>query len=174
MKNRFRTSLVFTALLLLLVAAMLVTGLSYPYNVKIAPFTAGIPTLVLLIILFLGELNPGWRIGGRRKQEGDPESENQEDSDFTSWGPVLNLFGWVFGFFAAVFLFGFMVATPVFLAGFLRRMAGVGWIKAVSSGVLCSVLAAWFVQGLFHIDLWLGAVPRLVPGILGGSIMPPF
>jgi hypothetical protein len=171
MKNRVRTPLVFTGMLLFFVAAMLAVGLGYPYNVKIAPFAAGVPTLVLLIILLLGEWSPEWRIGGKREKEGEADSE---DRDFASWGPVLNLLGWVFGFYAMLFLFGFMVATPVFLAGFLRRKAGVGWAGSVSCGVLCTLLSAYLVQVLFKIDLWLGAVPRLVPGFLGGSILPPF
>jgi hypothetical protein len=173
MKIQIRTSLVFTALMLFFVAVLLVAGLGYPYNVKIAPYTVGIPTLILLILLLLGELHPGWRIGAGVKQEGKTESQGQGNSDFTPWGPVLNLFGWVFGFYGAVFLFGFVVATPVFLAAFLRKKAGVGWIGAVSSGILCTLLFCSFIQVLFKIPLWLGAIPRLVPGILGGSIVPP-
>ncbi|PKN30878.1 MAG: hypothetical protein CVU64_01425 [Deltaproteobacteria bacterium HGW-Deltaproteobacteria-21] len=168
-----RTSLVFTAVMLFFVAVLLVTGMGYPFNVKIAPYTVGIPTLILLVILLLGELHPEWRIGAGGKQEGKSESKSEENSDFTSWAPVLNLFGWVFGFYGAVFLFGFMVATPIFLAAFLRRKAGMGWIAAVSSGILCTLLATWFVQGVFKIPLWLGAIPGVVPGILGGSIVPP-
>ncbi|PKN61525.1 MAG: hypothetical protein CVU57_28975 [Deltaproteobacteria bacterium HGW-Deltaproteobacteria-15] len=172
MKIQIRTSLVFTAVMLFFVAVLLVTGMGYPFNVKIAPYAVGIPTLILLVILLLGELHPEWRIAAGGNREG-PESKAEENSDFTSWAPVLNLFGWVFGFYAAVFLFGFMVATPIFLAAFLRRKAGVGLIGAVSSGILCTLLATWFVQGVFKIPLWLGAIPGVVPGILGGSIVPP-
>ncbi|RJR32217.1 MAG: tripartite tricarboxylate transporter TctB family protein [Desulfobacteraceae bacterium] len=174
MKERIRTSPVFTALLLILVAALLIAGRGYPFNVKIAPYAAGIPTLVLLIVILLGELNPAWRISRGRKEGEKAESEGREDSDFTSWGPVLNLLSWVFGFYAAIFFLGFLVATPFFLAGFLHRKAGIRWTAAVSSGVLCTLLSAWFVEKVFKISLWLGAIPKLIPGVLGGSIVPPF
>lgn len=174
MKVRIRTSLVFIALLLIFVATLLVVGQGYPFNVKIAPYAAGIPTLILLIVLFLYEFNPAWKIAGGRKEEEKAESGSKEESEFTSWGPVLNLLAWVFGFYAAIFLFGFLVATPFFLAGFLLRKAGVRWTVAVSSGILCTLFSAWFVQKIFKIGLWLGAIPKLIPGVLGGSIVPPF
>lgn len=173
MKTRIRVSLVFTAFMVVGVAVMLVAATGYPSNVKVAPYTVGFPTLALLLIILLGELHPGWKPGRKGEREGAPEPQGEGSSDFASWGPVLNLLAWILGYYVVVFLLGFMAATPVFLAAFLRRKAGVGWIWAVSSGILVTLLLSSFIQGLFKIPLWLGAIPRLIPGIVGGSIVPP-
>jgi uncharacterized membrane protein len=173
MKLRARTSLIFTTLLLAFVTVLLVVGFSYPWNVKIAPFVVGLPTWVLLFLLWLGEVNPEWSLGKRNRGREHAAARRAEESEFTRWAPVVNTLGWIVAFYLLLFLFGFLLVTPVFLSAFLIRKGKVRPLKAIPVAVLTTLVSCGFVQGLFKIDLWLGAVPKLIPHILGGSIVPP-
>lgn len=59
--------------------------------------------------------------------------------------------GWILGFFAAIVLFGFIVAVPVFLLAYLRLQAKEGWIF---SAIFTAVIWAAF-WGLFDRALHL-------------------
>jgi len=173
MKMRARTPLIFTTLLLAFVSVLLVVGSGYPKNVKIAPLVVGYPTWVMLFLVWLGEVNPRWRIVKGKGPKGSADSDKEGASDFTSWGPVLNTLSWIVVFYVSLFLFGFFLVTPVFLSAFLIRKGRMRPGMAILLGVFTTLLFCGFVQGIFKIDLWLGAVPKLIPHILGGSIVPP-
>lgn len=172
MKRKIHTTLVFTTLMLIMVAAMLVVGAYYPKDVRIVPFVVGVPTLIVLFLLWLGDIYPEQRIFNRIRLLGDTEKEKEDRSDFTRWGQVLNTLGWLLGYAILIFIFGFIVVTPVFLAAFFYRKADLNLTKSVLIAVLSSFAIIRFVKS-FGMDLWLGAIPKILPGILGGSIIPP-
>ena len=71
------------------------------------------------------------------------------------------------GFFSGVFS-----VPPLFVAVFLFMEAEMPPFRAI----VCSLIASAALYGgaiLLRIDLWMGAIPKLIPGILGGSIIPP-
>ena len=43
---------------------------------------------------------------------------------------------------------------------------------AVLSGVIATALLMTGMH-MVHIDVWAGAIPEIIPGLLGGSIIPP-
>jgi hypothetical protein len=172
MKFPIRTSLFFTTFLLVFVTALLVVARDYPPNVRMAPSVVGIPTWILLFILWLGEVNPGWRLLNKKRVEGSIQA-GEEEAEFTSWGPVLNVLAWIFLFYVFIFFFGFILVTPVFLTAFLIRKGEVRWRFAVPSAIFSTLIFWGLIEGIFKIDLWLGLVPEVIPGVFGGSIMPP-
>ena len=48
-----------------------------------------------------------------------------------------------------------------------------GWLKAGLYAVVAVVLIYMCMEGLIHADRWSGAIPTIIPGFLGGSIVPP-
>ena len=81
--------------------------------------------------------------------------------------------GWVFLFFVFVFFFGFALVSPVFIALFLIRKASMRWHVSVLYAVIATLLIYVFMEGLINADLWCGAIPEVIPGYLGGDIVPP-
>jgi uncharacterized protein YqhQ len=160
------------------VLVLTLTGFSYPIEVGIIPFVVGFPTLLLLLILWIGGFYPGiihWledAMGEGQSKEKNPEKP-EKSSEFTEWKPVLIVMTWVFLFFIFVFLFGFALISPVFIASFLIRKAEMRWQTSVVSALVATVLIYVFMEGLIKTDLWCGAIPEVIPGILGGSIIPP-
>jgi len=94
------------------------------------------------------------------------------NSDFTGWEYVLNTLGWILGSYICIFIFGFIAATPVFLAAFFIQKTDGNAVKSILIAIISSFVIIQFVQSL-GIDLWLGAVPKILSGIIGSPIIPP-
>ena len=69
------------------------------------------------------------------------------------------MLGWVLGFPLAIYLFGFLVAIPVFILGFIK-LRGRSWAIAVTIAAITTVI----IYGIFELglksDLWEGLVFR--------------
>ena len=163
--------------LLIFVLLLILTGLAYPKEVRMIPYVVGFPTLLLLLFLWVGGFNPvvrrwvemaarGQKRGG--KDLGRPEKE----PEFTEWGPVLIVMAWVFPFFIFVFLFGFALTSPIFMACFLNRKADMRWPAAIVYALVAVVCIYGLMEGVINADLWCGAIPEIIPGWLGGAIIP--
>lgn len=172
-----RGSLLFTASVGGFIALLLWAGLAYPPEVQVLPLVVGLPTLALIIVLLVGEFRPPvmqwldsalddlW--GGRRET-----ADASADQPATSWGPVVRMMSWAVGFFAAVFLLGMFVVPPLFIVAYLvaeARMRPTGALAASLAASTCLYAG----MALLGVDLWTGSVPEVVPGILGGGIIPP-
>ena len=152
---------------------MLVVATRYPHGVMLFPFVVGVPTLVLLFVLWLGSVCPGWKgLGRKGKPEGPAAAKAFEDSDFTPWVPVLNTLGWIAAYYALIFITGFFAATPLWLIAFFFRKSNLSLPKSVLGGVVSSFAIIRTVQA-FGIELWPGAIPKIISRILGGGVVPP-
>lgn len=178
MKLHFKASLVWSLLLTLFVVVLLVTAQDFPEDVRLVPFVIGIPTVVLFIVLLIGEFYPPlmewmestledlW--GGKRKGP-VVESLSQEA---TSWSSVIRVMAWAVAFFVLVFFLGFFLVPPVFIAAFLIMEAGVSPFRAIVASLITSIaLDSGMV--FLKVGLWMGAIPEIIPGFVGGSIIPP-
>jgi len=177
MKARWTGNLTWISLMLLFVLLLILVGFFYQKEVKLVPFVIGFPTLLLLVILWIGCFYPKvvrWveiAVG-----EGPNKSKNlirtEKNSEFTEWQPVLVIMGWIFLFFVFVFFFGFALISPVFITCFLIRKALMRWYVAFTYALIAIMLIYIFMEGLIKADLWCGAIPEIIPGLLGGAIIP--
>ena len=81
------------------------------------------------------------------------------------------IIGWIFIFYAFVFLLGFVVVSPVLISAFLIRKAGFSFPAAIAFALIATALISTGATGLLQVDLWSGAIPRIIPGIFGGTII---
>ena len=172
-----RGSLLFTVSVGGFITLLLWTGLGYPPEVQVLPLVVGLPTLALTIVLLVGEFHPPvmqwldsaldelW--GGRRET---PEAAAGQSS--TSWGPVLRMMAWAIGFFAAVFLLGLFAVPPLFIVAYLVTEARMRLGTALLASLVAST-CLYAGMALLGVDLWTGSIAEIVPGILGGGIIPP-
>ena len=172
-----RGSLIFTASVSGFVALLLWAGLGYPPEVQVLPLVVGVPTLALTIVLLVGEFHPPvmqwldsaldelW--GGRRET---PDVAAGQSS--TSWRPVLRMMAWAIGFFAAVFLLGLFAVPPLFIVAYLVTEARMRLSAALFASLVAST-CLYAGMALLGVDLWTGSIAEIVPGILGGGILPP-
>ena len=172
-----RGSLVFTVSVGGFIALLLWAGLGYPPEVQVLPLVVGVPTLALTIVLLAGEFHPPVMqrldsalddLWGGRQETTDPAVTRPA----SPWGPVLRMMAWAFGFFAAVFLLGMFVIPPLFIAAYLVTEARMRLVAALFASLVAST-CLYAGMALLGVDLWTGSIAEIVPGILGGGIIPP-
>jgi len=157
---------------------MLFEAQSFPTNVKVTPLILGGTTLGLFALLMAGEFYPPiikWMEPAIEDLlEGEkPRSMNIEDNSSaeTPWPPVLRIMIYIVGFWILVVFFGLIIIPPLFIIYFLAVEARVRLRNAILSSSIACVI---FITGLslLRVEMWLGTIPEVIPGILGGSILP--
>ncbi len=176
MRRKINGGFVFTLALGLFVLACLIEAPDLPATLRIAPYLVGGMTLTLICLLLAGNFWPGllrWTetalqdLWGSAK-EGPAIPAEQPPP----WPAIGKSMGYAAGFLGFSFLFGFIFVPPVFLSLYLIVEAKAPAVWAILSGVAATALLMTGMH-LVHIDVWVGAIPEIIPGLLGGSIIPP-
>lgn len=177
MKSRLDAPFFWFLAMALVVVAFLVDGRAFPPQVRIVPYLVGITTLVLLVILLLGNFYPAvtrwtestledlW--GGVRDAAG-----TRPPQEAPPWSGVFRIAAWIVGFFLSVFLLGIVAVPSFFIAAFLIVEAGVAARKAIPIALAVSFAVCAGMAAL-QVEFWTGLIPELIPGYLGGAILPP-
>lgn len=146
-----------TLVMLAIFVAMVAVASTYPPAARFMPFTIGIPGIALCLLQLSIDLyqrrHPHAEQGGDALRQAEDQvarmsgrrvhfempSDNALFTDVTyderervrreiiAWGYFL-------GLIAAILLFGFRIAVPVFLITFLRFQAGISWRNALIYG----------------------------------------
>jgi hypothetical protein len=145
----------FTSAIVAVIAWAMWAALAFPYEARLLPWVIGLPAALLcLVVLVL--------IAPRILSEPDSEEQArlldiQADRDIPGSLVAIRaaaLFGWVFGFFAAVWLVGFLPSVPLFVFLYLVIQGRERWWVALTVSVATSA----FMIGVFHLILrvaWL-------------------
>jgi hypothetical protein len=186
MKANATGTFVWVAIMAVAVIAMLVEAASLPPTLREVPDLLGWAVLVLFALLLVGEVYPvatAWMDtpleelweGGDADKVGPGDvsgaSSHNKARDAVPWPSVLRVLAYIVGFWTLIFLFGLYLVPPLFIVLFLVVEAGVRLRHAVVSTLIA---CAFLFAGLhfLKIDLWVGVVPEIVPGMVGGAIMP--
>lgn len=160
MKLKFTGAAVFAFVTLLLIAGALITSREWSFATRLFPWAIGIPAFCLCAIQLVIEL---WR---SQRAGRDEDVSGIMDLAVDRGVPLellvrraLNIFSWVFGLFAAIWLIGFIVSTPLFVWLYLTFQAREKqWISLMWTG-----FTLLFLIGLFHSILHVpwpeGAIP---------------
>lgn len=177
MNLRWNGTAIFSICLIAFVLAMVIGSFSFPFEVRITPLMVGSVSLLFLVLLVVGEFHPTllewteatledlW--GGRQKRNHRIKSGGRN----ADWPSVLKILIYIFGFWLAVFLIGLAVVPPLFIAIFLIFEADVKIRYATFAALLACLLIIGSLN-LMNVDIWAGVIPELIPGYIGGSIMP--
>ena len=98
-------------------------SLQWPGVVRQFPLTAAVPGAALSIAVLCAEL-PGLRAHARA---GGWRETFRSAAGEALLGPAMRFFGYLAALVAAAYLFGQMVALPLFIAVYLWRWGGYGW-----------------------------------------------
>ncbi len=178
MRVRRKGSLVCSLTLSLFVVILLVAAWQYPREVQLVPYVVGIPTLFLFMVLLIGEFYPtlmNWMesaledLWGGRTPGARVEAMSQ---DLASWFLVFRVMSWVVIFYVLVFFLGFFLVPPAFVAVFLIMEAEMRPSRAIAASLIASI-SLYGGMSFLKVELWSGAIPEIIPGLLGGAIIPP-
>lgn len=156
---RYRGSALTLGFLFLLVA-IVYTASDFTSQARFFPWAIGIPALVLTVIQLATEVVRAHRAESLEDIEDEGIVDLAVDRDIPTEvvvkrGSTLAL--WILGYFVAILLFGFNIASPVFVVLFLVFQAK----ERASIVLLCLFLVLALQIGVFHNVLrvtWLEAV----------------
>jgi len=164
---KFNFASLFTLLFFVLFALGVFTAREWQIQARLFPWVVGIPVLALCTYQLVKDLF------FRQEASDEAEALGFMDLPVDRSVPVslvikraLNIFGWILGLFAAIWLIGFVVSVPLFVLLYLTLQAREkAWIAIVYTiGMLT------FIIGLFHIILSIpwpeGNFPQLEQLIL--------
>jgi len=164
---KFDFASLFTLLFFVIFALGVFTARDWQLQARLFPWVVGFPVLALCTYQLLKDLFV------RQEASDEAEALGFMDLPVDRSVPVsvvikraLNIFGWILGLFAAVWLVGFIVSVPLFIFFYLTLQAREKlWIAAVYAvGMLV------FIIGVFHVILSVpwpeGVLPQLEQLIL--------
>ncbi|MGJ3263291.1 MAG: tripartite tricarboxylate transporter TctB family protein [Salinarimonas sp.] len=104
----------------------IVGALELPWAAKLFPISVGVATLFLWVLHVVS----AWR--GARASEAafDATSESAE-----GW-PAVRMWGWMLGYLVLLPIVGFLPASVLFIAGFLKLEGRTSWLTVAVVGVL--------------------------------------
>jgi hypothetical protein len=143
---RFKVSYWFLIVLIVLMTLAIVEAATWQYTeAKIIPLLVSGVILVMGIIQLSKELN-----ADRKAAAAGTEIQGPSLSHRQSMRNVSLALCWIVALFVAVYLFGFFVAIPIFIFGYLKTH-GQGWLGSI---IYAATVTA-FVYGVFPLVLKL-------------------
>jgi len=150
---KLKPSLLFDLAVIVFFVVFVYEARDWRLQARLYPWAVGIPMLVLAVTHLI------WELRGANGKPATQAAAVPVDVQFTQGADpaadrrrAINIFCWIFGFFAGIWLLGFNIAVPLFVFLYLKVRSGEGW-------VLSSALtgAAWLLfWGLF---VWLLRLP---------------
>lgn len=179
--NRF--NLVVYAFLLAIALSIVIGATAYAGKQRLTAFVIGVPTIGLLAFLVLAELTPRFVRLTRAFGASDDDAPEAAEGDAGGSGGgggmeagsnkrVAVVYGWLALYFGVTFALGFYVAIPIFMTAFLIFESRLKPVYAVAVTVAAGALLYLVFETLLEIPLWAGALPRVVPGVFGGGVVP--
>jgi hypothetical protein len=145
-----------SAAMVALFGAMVIAALGFPPEGRLLPWVVGIPGLVLTAAQLVVDAAARRRtVPAAGAEEGGAPPAARRD---------VAMFGWLFGFFAALLALGFLIGGPLALGAWLRFAARERWTVA-----LLGAAAGWAVlygafERLLDLALFEGFLPRWLMG----------
>jgi len=177
-------TVLFHLFLLFGVLAMISSSFTFTERARLLPLMIGVPTAILLVVSLVRELKPdlvlrfqNWMAIVRSES-----TDNKTPSGFSSAVeqevPPLRSFliggAWFCLLLILVLFLGFLVATLLFVPSFLLLFARYSWWRVFLYTAVLFLVEWYGFELLLGLKLWHGAVPEIIPGFLGGGILPPF
>jgi hypothetical protein len=172
MKTSRKESVWVTLFLLLFCLVFVLVSFTYKLKERFIPLSVGIAGLILAALLLLGRRFPkliskfDFSMVDNFLQK-DPKTARTKalnDEQHTN-RKLMEIYAWTIGFLILIYLFGFLIAIPVFMLAFLRINGHIPWSKTIAvSAVTWALIYALF-------EMMLKA--ELFRGLLFDAYVPP-
>lgn len=143
---KFKPSLLFELAVIVFFAVFVYEARDWRLQARLYPWAIGIPMLILAVIHLVSELRGGPAGAAGRSTANPVDVPFAPGVDAVSARRrAITAFCWIFGFFGAIWLFGFNFVVPAFVFAYLKFQSREGWVLSL---VLTG--AAWLLfWGLF-------------------------
>ena len=178
MKSKLNGEFFFTLSLAIFVVVCLIDALDFYDKLQGAVFITGLTTLFFLGLLLVGHFYPAilrWTETTLQDLWGGGGDEGAIDNLAEApppWPAIWKSMSYAVGFLILSFVFGFYLVPPIFLATYLIVEANAKPVWAIIAGVVATAILTTGMT-LVQIEVWVGALPEIIPEFLGGAFIPP-
>jgi magnesium-transporting ATPase (P-type) len=151
MKNRTD----FYTYLAVAVIALMILLLSIQFEFLSAKLLPIVVSSVVLALSVIGAIKAA--IPDRARLAKTVAERDQEDEEFT-WKEYSRPMGWLAGYFVGIFLVGFLIATPLFIAGYMKTH-GSRWRQSIIVTVITMAVVYLVFIVIFKVSLYSGLLP---------------
>lgn len=142
-----RSALILGVGIMVISAYAAIAALAWPFKTGLFPLVISVPLFCLATAEVLAIILSGPRFSLTKDFQRPP---SEVPGSLAARRSLLAI-GWILGFFAAILLFGFLVAVPVFMFLYLKLRARESWLFSI---VFTAIIAGAF-WGLFDYALHL-------------------
>lgn len=162
-----------------IIVILLLPCFRYSFTAKIVPFIVGVPALGLitlqLMIHFIPAFSKKWEKLTRgknssiedetgKKREIIPTTDISEKEISKKRNKEINIFTWVVGLMGGIYLFGYLIAVPLFIFLFLKIRASSTWLLSITLAILMEILVYVAFMTILRIPLYKGLIFTLIFG----------
>lgn len=162
---KIRPAALFSLCALIFFCVFVYEAQEWRMQARLYPWAIGIPMIIFAIIQVVLDLK-----GYKAKEPSDGAPVTPMDFQFTkeidadtARKRAITMFAWLFGFFAAIWLFGYGIAIALMMFTYLKFQGRESWgISIALTGIACVVFYGLFVKLLTlpfpdgKIFTWLG------------------
>jgi len=174
MSFRFRGTFVADLVLAVLVFLVILETATLPDEVQLVPALIARITFVLLLLALAGHFFPAINRWTEATLEdlfaSRPGGAAEKDASVAT---IFRMMVYAAGYWLLVLYLGMYVVPPVLITLYLVFEARVRVHWAALSAVLATAILIVGMK-LLLVDVWLGAASEIVPGYVGGAVMPTF
>lgn len=160
---KLRPAALFSLLVLIFFCVFVYEAKDWRMQARLYPWAIGIPMLVCAIAQFIMDLR-----GVKAKEsssDGAPmdfQFQQTEIPEDVARKRTFTMFAWMFGFFALIWLVGYVIAIPMMVFGYLKFQSGESWgLSIILTTVAFIFFYALFVQ-LLNLPFPEGEVQTLL------------
>lgn len=142
---RFRPRTLLTLFLIAAFAYVVIASSDMPIQAKLYPWTIGLMALTLLTYQLVREILPSAQQESR--ETGGDFDFTEEEASSEGKRRAVELFGWLYGFAALLWLIGFYLAIPLMVFLYMLRHRETRTLTIALP--LCTGTATWGIFGYF-------------------------
>lgn len=142
----------FALALAIVFAAAAFMALAWSEIARLFPLAVAVPGLILALLAIV--LPP-------RTEAADPDDEEELPRRELVRRTAITI-AWVLGFFAAVYLLGFLISIPLGAVAYMRIIGRERWVTALAVAAACWALIFLLFDRLLHVPLPKGELLRML------------
>jgi hypothetical protein len=139
-----------TVFLFAVILVFVITAAGYPFKAGIGGLAAGIPALILLVIVFIRDNIKGKTEKTKSKEdiksEEDIESKEQKERVALTFHDYREIILWIVGLLILSFLFGMTIIFPLFTLAYIK-VKGFSWRLSIIIAA-CVFVLIYVVYGI--------------------------
>ena len=142
---KLRPAALFSLLVLIFFCVFLYEAKDWRMQARLYPLAIGIPMVICAIIQVILDLKG---VKAKQSSDGAPMDFQFQQTDVSPEDVrkrTITMFSWMFGFFAMIWLVGYVIAIPLMVFGYLKFQSNERWGLSIT----LTVIAFAFFYALF-------------------------